>query len=553
MSKNSQVRSSFLSIAINTSLAYLTLIPLASNAQLNELNFQINDLPKSYDEIQDAPEGFFKNQLLETIAIQHWSQVEDFLQKSTDHDKSRSLTLKECIEFAFSGNPEIKSQLSELEAKRDRLVATTRSWNPTAEITSNAVSASRGEVFADSQNETDPSKANPSGSITRNRTTQTTVSNTSTGFQGRVTWNFLDFSRQPSINSASASYSAQRYGFYIFSRDLVNQIQTTYYRLVAQKDLITSYTVVARSQKQSAEVQLTRFEAGRVSLQDVGQSYAAYYNTLSQLVQSVRIYYQLSSTLARLVSLPEETFINTVDKNEFQGIWPYDLNQSISLARLNNDRIQRSLELSKASKWSGISQLNLTLPILYLQASANYLGSELRTNTYQDSESQSMKMTRDYISSSLWKRDSNYDISALFGFRWNFYQGGVNNANANAEFNRSKALEFQAESNRNLATENVRTTMNALQSLKLEFLTAEAAGDSSKIAYIAALARMNAGLTDITALNQLATQYQSAITNEIESIQTYNSRLADLYRETAIWPEEAEGIADQLLEKTSLN
>ena len=99
----------------------------------------------------------------------------------------------------------------------------------------------------------------------------------------------------------------------------------------------------------------------------------------------------------------------------------------------------------------------------------------------------------------------------------------------------------------------MRTTINALDSSILEFITAEAAADSSKIAYIAALARMNAGLTDITALNQLAQQYQQAITSEILSIQNYNIRLSNLYRETAIWPQDAEGIADQLLDKTGLD
>ena len=64
----------------------------------------------------------------------------------------------------------------------------------------------------------------------------------------------------------------------------------------------------------------------------------------------------------------------------------------------------------------------------------------------------------------------------------------------------------------------------------------------------AALARMNAGLTDITALNQSA--IPQAITSEILSIQNYNIRLSNLYRETAIWPQDAEGVADQLLDKT---
>ena len=156
-------------------------------------------------------------------------------------------------------------------------------------------------------------------SIQRSRTTTTTNSQANSRVRAEMTWQFLDFTRQPTINSASAGYSAQRYAFYLFSRDLVNQIQSNYFQLLAQKELITSYTIIAQSQRNSAKVQQTRFEAGRVSLQDLGQSYAAYYNTLSRLIQSIQTYYELSSTLARLVSLPDETFIIVEGQNKFQA------------------------------------------------------------------------------------------------------------------------------------------------------------------------------------------------------------------------------------------
>ena len=547
-------------LTLKTFLATLCFIPITSNSQADDLklsiNNSINDLPKSYSDIINAPEGFYKDELLQTIASQHWQKVEEFLEKSTKHKDAKSLTLKECIDLSFANNPEIKQQLSVLESSRDQLSAATRSWNPTASINSESFSITGGESFTESrqEQENNTTGSDTQSSIQRRRITDTTDSNANSQIRAEVSWQFLDFTRQPTINSASASYSAQRYAFYLFSRDLVNQIQTNYYQLLAQKDLITSYTIIAKSQRNSAKVQQTRFEAGRVSLQDLGQSYAAYYNTLSRLIQSIQTYYELSSALARLVSLPEETFIIVEGQNKFQAEWPYDLDKSIALARLNNDRVLQALELSKGSKWSGISQLNSTLPTLYLSANARYQGSDRSTTRVQDAETTRNAVSQNsYEKTSLWSGDSNYDVTALIGFRWNFYQGGVNNANANSEFNRSKSLEFKAEAERDRATDTVRTTINALDSLILEFITAEAAADASKIAYIAALARMNAGLTDITALNQLAQQYQQAITSEILAIQNYNIRLSNLYRETAIWPQDAEGIADQLLRKTGLD
>ncbi len=541
---------------MNASIASLSVIHFPCIAQSGELTTEVNGLPKSSDAINNAPKGFYKNRLLEVISDQHWKLVEDFRMKSINPSKTKLLTLKECINFAFADNPEIKQQLSQLESTRDLLVASTRTWNPSASISSETLSISRGEQFLDQRVEQRSSQADQLGSITRTRTTETTTSRANTNLQAAVQWDFLDFTRQPTINSSSAAYAAQRYTFYVFARDLVNEIQTTYYQLLAQKDLIDSYIIIAQSLKNTAEVQQAQFEAGRVNLQDLGQSYASYYNALSTLIQSIQTYYQFSSTMARLVSLPEETFIITNQNHKFQGEWEYGLEESIDLARLNNDRVLVAMERSKEARWSGISELKRTLPTLYLQARANYLGTDQSLETSQDTELVETggigQSSSQYLTSSQWSRVSNYDLSALIGFRWDFYQGGVNSARAASAFNRSKALEFEAEANRNLVTERVRSTINALTSNMLEFTTAKAAAESSKIAYVAAMARLNAGLSDITSLNQLATQYQQAITIKIRSIQDYNIRLANLYRETAIWPQDAEGLADHLLESTGL-
>ena len=98
-------------------------------------------------------------------------------------------------------------------------------------------------------------------------------------------------------------------------------------------------------------------------------------------------------------------------------------------------------------------------------------GRDRSTTTVRDSELTRGSVSQNsYETTSLWTRDSNYDIAALIGFRWNFYQGGVNNANADSEFNRSKSFEFEAEAARDRATDTVRTTINALDSSILELL-----------------------------------------------------------------------------------
>ena len=178
-------------LTLKTLLATLCLMPITSNSQAydlkNLINHSINELPKSYGDIINAPEGFYKNELLQTISSQHWQQVEKFLEKSTNHKDAKSLTLKECIDISFANNPEIKQQLSVLESSRDQLSAATRSWNPTASINSESFSITGGESFTESRQETNPKGSDMQSSIQRSRTTNTTNSQANSQVRAEVT------------------------------------------------------------------------------------------------------------------------------------------------------------------------------------------------------------------------------------------------------------------------------------------------------------------------------------------------------------------------------
>ena len=148
--------------------------------------------------------------------------------------------------------------------------------------------------------------------------------------------------------------------------------------------------------------------------------------------------------------------------------------------------------------------------------------------------------------------NASYDISAGIFFNWNFYQGGVNDALASSAFARSKSEEFKAKDIRDELVSSVRTSINALKSNRLKYISSDAAAQSARISYIASMARLNAGVSDVTTINQLVALYQRAIQVEINAIQNYNIRLARLYLDTAIWPKEAEGLALELLKATGL-
>ena len=509
------------------------------------------------DELQnlEMPVGNYIQELHAIDDEQLLSIVEDFKAASIDPSQSVSLSLDRCVSLAFANNPNLKARIEILKSRRDDLIAESRTWNPTASIngSSNALNNNRGETRRIKRSRSVETPLTPLTDTQRtsseNRYSQT--------IRGEVQWTFLDFTRQPKINAAASNYTAERYQFYTTSRLLVYEIQQTYYQLLAQRELINSFEIIVKALKSTLDVTDNRFEAGRTHLQDLGQIHAQYYSTLSDLTSYIQTYYQLSSRLAKLVSLPDQTLIVAEGSNQFVGEWTLDLEESVDLARLKNDRLLSSQELAKASNSRGIAQLNSTLPNLFLTAGATlssgssdgYTFNKTTTSGSRSSASNSSQSDNTFS----FGNNSSYDVSGGIGFSWNFYQGGVNNARASSQFAQSKSQEFQTESIYDELISDIRTSMNALKSNRLRYLTSDASTQSAKISYIAAIARLNAGLSDVTTVNQIIQTYQSSIQSEIRAIQNYNIELAKLYRDTAIWPKEATGLALELLESTGLD
>ncbi|QNI53643.1 outer membrane efflux family protein [Synechococcus sp. BIOS-E4-1] len=477
------------------------------------------------------------------------SIIEDFKATSIDPNQSTTLSLDECISVAFANNPSLKSEIELLKASRDRLIAESRSWNPTAGITGDSSVKNRttNEITRVKQLNLSPSKRG----YTR---TSGSTSSYPQSLIGELSWTFLDFSRQPKINAATSNYSKQRYGFYLASRRLIFDIQDIYYQLLATQELINSYEIIAESYKNIVLLNDSRFGAGLTHLGEVGQAHAQFFSTLSDLTQYIERYYALSNKLAKLVSLPGEPLILTEGENQFAGEWIFGLKESIDLAQLNNDRILEALENAKEFNSRGIAQINQTLPSFSLKsrASLENNSSDSYKKTFASGSSNASSNSSETRRNFTFNNNASYDISAGIFFNWRFYQGGVNDALASSDFAQSKSAEFKAKDIRDELIASVRTSINALKSNRLKYISSDAAAQSARISYIASMARLNAGVSDVTTINQLVGLYQRAIQVEINAIQNYNIQLARLYFDTAIWPKEAEGLALELLKATGL-
>ena len=463
---------------------------------------------------------------------------DSFYDRSVDSATATRLSLEDCIRLSFENNPGVQKTIADLRSSKDNLIATQREWNPTVTIQGNSLPKSTyRESFAGenrSSNKKAPKRKQESS-------TATISGEDSAALSATLNWKYLDFSRQPRINSRSSAYDAQEYVYISFSRNLIAQVQSEYFRLISLIDLVQSYTLIVDAQLENAKAIDAKFSAGRVSLLDVGQVYSQLYNSMTSLVSFINQYYETSSRLASLIALPDsENLITPTDDNKFYGRWKLDLPASIQSASNNNEKIKASLETAQVNRWEGIAQLNTALPSFNLGASAGWRSNNMRTSTYRTScPNQICSPTTQ--SSLPWNSSS--DISVYMGFTWTLYQGGINNANASASFNRSKSFEYQALDDKNLLISQVKTNFNSLDANIISFNSAEAAVYSSRTAYDAALARLRAGLTDITTVNQSIQAYQDAIRTRASSIRDYNIALAELYSAAAIWPANTENLA----------
>lgn len=504
-------------------LYLLCILGIPTASAIPSSNHGGTELPNLYTPFGETANPYEFRQVIPSLI----AEKDAFYDQSVNSASTTKLSLEDCIRLAFENNPGLQRTIANLRSSKDLLIAAQRAWNPTFEIQSSSL----------------PTITYSESYTGDNRPNQTAYSLNSTisgqeraELSATLNWKFLDFSRQPNINSLSSAYYAQEYVYISFSRSLIAQVQSEYFNLLSLSDLVRSYTLIVDSQLENAKAIDAKFSAGRVSLLDVGQVYSQLYNSMTSLVSYINQYYEASSRISSLIALPEYNLIVPAGDNEFFGRWPLDLTASIQSAVTNNEKIKTSLESALESRWNGVTQLNSALPYFYLGATAAWRSSNKRSSIYQSTSNEPS------IQSSLpWDRSSN--LSAFLGFRWQLYQGGVNNATASSSFNRSKSFLYQASDDKYQLISQIRSSYNSLDANSLAFKSADAAVYSAQTAYGAALARLRAGLSDITTVNQTIQAYQNGIQSRATSIRDYNIALSELYNAAAIWPPNTESFA----------
>lgn len=473
--------------------------------------------------------------------LQLLKAVREFKSKTLSPQNVVPLSLVETTQATFNRNPQLLAAVETVRESGLLFVAAKNTWNPTLSFQSNTLPGF--QYTTNYSRQTDTPSPTPN-TVSVNRTGASTSDNSSAGLaliDTTLRWPFLDFSRQPNINNYAKQYDAQKYVLTSTARQILSNIQTLYVDLQAQKQLVDTFSKIVDSLSENVNFIRARHKIGLVSILDVSQSESQLFNSITQLTEAVQNYRQKSDRLAAIVALPSQSLILPTDELSSDITpWELSLERSVQAAIENNDNILQNLLLASASKWQGIYYLNQTLPRFSLSLSTSFSPSSTQKNITSIQYGESYALSNS-SSNDRWSESTN--VAAFLGFTWNIFEGGVNTSNAASQFSRSESYKYTVQNQRNQLTSDVRSNFSALESNTLSLRSADESVRSSYEAYRAAVARFSVGLADVTTINQTVQSYQSAVQARTASIQRYNTALALLYKDTAIWPANLKQIA----------
>ena len=160
---------------------------------------------------------------------------------------SQKVSLEEAIELGLRHNPDLVAAFRAIQQYEWQLIAAQRQWYPKLELSNGApfvgLSANTYiQHFYNSQRElvmSSPGSALDAPSQVKQFTTTAVLQPGAT-----ASWSFIDPTRQPNINAASEALRQQKLLFDVSARNLILQIQTSYYSL---QSTVSSLLIFSRS------------------------------------------------------------------------------------------------------------------------------------------------------------------------------------------------------------------------------------------------------------------------------------------------------------------
>ncbi len=462
------------------------------------------------------------------------------LQKSVDQS-ARKLSLDEAIALGIRNNPELVSAFRAIQDYEWQLIAAQRQWYPNFEITNGYPTLGLDVYTYTYQYYNDPDRTSVSTTpdSTEDAVDSTAEYQNTWNFQpsASISWDFIDPTRQPDINAASEALRQQKLLFEVSARDLILNIQSSYFALQSTRQLINDFYKIYDINRRLLEVNRKRYEIRLVSMLALAQTQTQLYNQLNQLLGYTKQFIDESATLAMRLGLPSDALALPDEQANLYRDWSMTLPETIDRAIDSREEILASLAAAEEARWDGISKMNSYWPVFSLYGEGSLaMASGVIDGTPGLNNSLDEQLF------------TTWDGAVGVGFEWT-WDGGVDAATARSDYAEEDMERSKAKLNRLKAVQQVRSSFGQYQTSRVAVDSARLAYKSAQLAQEAARARYAIGLGDITTIVQTIDQLGTASVSLSDSILSYNNSVAQLYRYSATWP----GESDQLVRQQEKN
>ncbi len=232
------------------------------------------------------------------------------------------------------------------------------------------------------------------------------------------------------------------------------------------------------------------------------------------LVDAYTSLYQASIELSRVLGLPNNSIVLASDSAASEANWNEDLDSTITHAEKFREEIIAALQLSQAERWRSSQLLREYWPKFSL------LGVE----TVEAGES---------------------SRTLGLGVKWSPYDGGINAADATNRRIASQTYALKSQSSRLQVSAEVRQAHSRFIGASLNVDNSMAEVIDSWNSFYGAIKLFDSNQVNATTLIQTQAQLVNAITDFEIAQRIRNTSLAELYRYSARWPTNVQGLLEK--------
>jgi outer membrane protein TolC len=448
-------------------------------------------------------------------------------------DQAKPVTLDEAISTGIRTNPQLLQAFSAIQQYEWQLIAAQRQWYPTIQLSNGTPFAGiQWTSFSQNYSSTSPTAPPAYSNNSRQSAFQPGLS---------ISWNAIDLTRQPNINAASESLRQQKLLFDVSTRNLILNIQQSYFAIQSSRQLIDSFRRIYEINEQQLVMLEAQRSIGMTTVLDVEATRSQLFAQLNQLVGYTRAFIEQSASLAEAMALPEGVLATPSEPAGIRGDWDLPLQETVKQARRQREEILASLAAAEAARWSAIAAIRSYLPAFQLVGTGSLIANRGdQSYSYSGSSSETATSTR------------NQTASVGLGFTWSIFDGGIQAANAQSANAQARLQAAQAASTELQAMQEVRSSYGQLLTARVAFSSGQQAYRSAELAQRASRARFAVGVGDITSVVQTIQQLSEAAQQVSEATLSYNSALAQLYRYSATWPPLSQAEVQQQLQRLRL-